>query len=349
MEKEQAETCPIVSIIMPAHNAGPYIAQAVRSVLEQTWTAWELIIVDDASTDDTAEVVARFLADARIRYLPSARIGHPAGVRNRGLREATGEFIAFLDADDVYLRNALELLITPLLENKRLNAAFGFPQHMNAAGQGIPQNVTLIPKISGGYLLPSNYRHEWEQIVMGRVCCLLAGLMMRRSFQRRVGLFNEALCGPEDFEFYLRMFLEDFHGVECLPAYIYRYRIHAESLTKAPEHYERILNSNLQIMEWLFTHPDLPSRLYALKPVAYVEIYRYLARERLLNNQPALARKIALEGLSESELSLWQWMRHCMPILLRSFLPTGVNDRLVAVRRRVREAWDYRRLLLKQA
>lgn len=98
----------LVSIIMPSYNTAAYIAESIRSVLAQTYSNWELIIVDDCSTDDTDAVVAPFLADARVRYLKNDVNSGAAISRNRALREAKGEWIAFLDSDDLWHPEKLE-------------------------------------------------------------------------------------------------------------------------------------------------------------------------------------------------------------------------------------------------
>ena len=91
----------LVSVIMPTYNCGRFIAESIRSVIAQTYTNWELIIVDDCSTDDTAERVAGF-DDPRISYQRNTRNMGAALTRNKALREAQGRYIAFLDADDVW-------------------------------------------------------------------------------------------------------------------------------------------------------------------------------------------------------------------------------------------------------
>jgi glycosyltransferase involved in cell wall biosynthesis len=99
----------LVSVIMPAYNAGKYIAQSIRSVAAQTCAGWELVVVDDGSTDDTAEVVRGFAsADARVKYVQQAN-GRQGRARNNGIAHAAGDLIAFLDADDLWVERKLEL------------------------------------------------------------------------------------------------------------------------------------------------------------------------------------------------------------------------------------------------
>ena len=98
----------LVSIIMPSWNTAKYIGKSIQSVIDQTYQNWELIIVDDCSTDDTDEVVAPFLADSRIKYLHNEHNSGAALTRNYALREAQGEWIAFLDSDDLWSATKLE-------------------------------------------------------------------------------------------------------------------------------------------------------------------------------------------------------------------------------------------------
>ena len=107
----------LVSVIMPAYNVGAYIEESIKSVQAQTYTNWELIIVDDCSTDNTVEEISNFLEDKRIRFLRNERNSGAAVSRNYALREATGKWIAFLDADDVWLPEKLEKQLDFMIQN----------------------------------------------------------------------------------------------------------------------------------------------------------------------------------------------------------------------------------------
>lgn len=97
----------LVSVIMPTYNCSRFIAESIRSVLSQTYTNWELLIVDDCSTDNTAEIVNAF-TDQRIRYMQNEKNEGAALTRNKALRAAKGHYIAFLDADDLWAPEKLE-------------------------------------------------------------------------------------------------------------------------------------------------------------------------------------------------------------------------------------------------
>lgn len=106
----------LVSIIMPSYNTGKYISESIDSVVNQTYSNWELIIVDDCSVDDTDEIVSAY-NDSRIKYLKNATNSGAAYSRNYALREARGEWIAFLDSDDVWVDNKLEVQIKFMQSN----------------------------------------------------------------------------------------------------------------------------------------------------------------------------------------------------------------------------------------
>jgi len=136
----------LVSIIMPSYNTAPYIAESINSVIAQTYTDWELIIVDDASTDNTDEVVAschpREGGDlsSRIRYLKNDRNRGAAYSRNRALREAKGKWIAFLDSDDLWAPDKLEKQIAFMEKN---GYAFSYTRYGEMDENGNPTGTVV--------------------------------------------------------------------------------------------------------------------------------------------------------------------------------------------------------------
>ncbi len=107
----------LVSIIMPSWNTAKFIKKSIQCVIDQTYQNWELIIVDDCSTDNTDEVVAQFLADPRIKYLHNEHNSGAALTRNYAMREAQGEWIAFLDSDDLWMPWKLDKQISFMQEH----------------------------------------------------------------------------------------------------------------------------------------------------------------------------------------------------------------------------------------
>ena len=111
-------TNDLVSIIMPSYNTAEYIEESIKSVQNQIYENWELIIVDDCSTDNTDDILKKYIeSDKRIHYLKNEKNSGAAVSRNRALREAKGKWIAFLDSDDLWLPTKLERQLKYMKDN----------------------------------------------------------------------------------------------------------------------------------------------------------------------------------------------------------------------------------------
>lgn len=130
----------MVSIIMPSYNTGKFITQTIESVIAQSYSNWELIIVDDCSPDNTDDIVKPFLSDRRIRYLKNEKNSGAAVSRNRALREAKGKWIAFLDSDDLWKPEKLENQITFMERN---GYSFSYTNYSEIDESGKPNDVTV--------------------------------------------------------------------------------------------------------------------------------------------------------------------------------------------------------------
>lgn len=127
----------LVSIIMPSWNTARFIRESIDSVRNQTYTNWELLIVDDCSTDNTDEIVASY-SDERIRYFKNKKNSGAALTRNRALREARGEWIAFLDSDDLWTPEKLERQLQFMKEN---NYVFSYHEYVKIDEESKPLNI----------------------------------------------------------------------------------------------------------------------------------------------------------------------------------------------------------------
>ena len=107
----------LVSIIMPSYNTTSFIAESIQSVLAQSYKDWELIIVDDCSSDNTDQVVKPYLSDERIKYYKNEKNSGAAVSRNRAIREAKGKWIAFLDSDDLWMPEKLQKQVSFMEKN----------------------------------------------------------------------------------------------------------------------------------------------------------------------------------------------------------------------------------------
>ncbi|RZK39338.1 MAG: glycosyltransferase family 2 protein [Pedobacter sp.] len=147
---------PLVSIITPCYNSAGFITPTIQSVLDQTYTNWELIIVDDKSTDDTCLVVDEFAK--KYQNIKLIRLQQNAGVsnaRNHGLDEAKGKYIAFLDSDDLWFKEKLEKQVA-FMEEQGMAMSFCAYERIDEAGETISRKITVPVTVSYRELLSHN-------------------------------------------------------------------------------------------------------------------------------------------------------------------------------------------------
>lgn len=137
----------LVSIIMPSYNTARYIADSINSVINQTYENWELIVVDDCSTDNTDEIVNEFLKDKRIKYFKNEKNSGAAISRNKALREAKGRWIAFLDSDDLWKKEKLEKQIKFMKENN-YSFSYTYYEEIDEAGKRLDIEIQGPKKIT---------------------------------------------------------------------------------------------------------------------------------------------------------------------------------------------------------
>ena len=152
-----AISTPLVSIIMPAHNSGRFIGIAIDSVLAQTYQNWELIVVNDKSTDNTCEIVKRYVqCDKRISlYNSDYHNGMPSAPRNTGIKLAKGRFIAFLDSDDIWSRTKLEEQL-PLFNNEKVVIVYSNYEKIDENGKSNHRVVRVPRSLNYAVLLRGN-------------------------------------------------------------------------------------------------------------------------------------------------------------------------------------------------
>lgn len=184
---------PAVSIIMPAYNVAPYVEQALRSALAQTFTDFEVIVVDDGSKDTTAEIVKTIAQeDARVRLVQQANRGL-AGARNTALRAARGEMFALLDSDDVWEPQFLEAQMAILEARPEVDIVTGNGWYLNGPNHG--QLARPFPDARRDPDLTSIIADEWSVFIMS---------VFRRRVYTTIGAFDEEMRSNEDYDFWLR-------------------------------------------------------------------------------------------------------------------------------------------------
>lgn len=131
----------LVSIVMPSYNTANYIGESINCVINQTYKNWELIIVDDCSTDNTDEIIKKFLNDKRIKYFKNNKNSGAAISRNKALREAKGKWIAFLDSDDLWVPEKLEKQVN-FMEKNNHSFSYTFYEEIDEIGNNL--NIRIL-------------------------------------------------------------------------------------------------------------------------------------------------------------------------------------------------------------
>lgn len=193
---------PLISIIMPTFNRLAWLRAAVQSVLDQTLTDWELIVADDGSEEPTREYLRALAADMRprVRVLLLTHSGNPPAARNIALSEARGEYVAFLDSDDLWLPRKLELQIAALGEHPTRDWSYTRSVLVDGSGRPLEGGRGLrYPASKDGWIA--------ESLVRGEAAVTQSSVLARREVIVGVGGYPEDLpiCG--DYELYLRLAL----------------------------------------------------------------------------------------------------------------------------------------------
>jgi hypothetical protein len=209
---------PNLSIIMPVFNAGRYVGDAIQSILNQTFAGFELILVDDASTDGSTEIAGAF-RDDRIRILSNEQNRGIAFSRNRGLQEARGRYIAAFDADDVAMPAKFEKQVRFLESNPSFGMVGSWAGKIDQNGQVLPGKWKLRAKPSSipSILLFRNY------------FCHSAVVMKREAIP--AGGYDTRFRINEDYNMWIQIARQ--WKVWNLPAYLVHYRVHPAGITSS--------------------------------------------------------------------------------------------------------------------
>ena len=245
---------PTVSVVVPTYNRGDVISRAIESVLQQTYQDYELIIVDDGSTDDTSEVVGNF-DDPRIEYMYQQNQGANAA-RNKGIRHAKGEYISFLDSDDTLHPEHLEKIVNKFKMNDGFNSL--------CTGYRIIQEESIIDVSSVKRTISISDVNTGNNI--GGFSCI----SVKACIFTKVGKLDEDLPACQDIDFYLRILqTEDMLGIG---EYLVDYHLRDDQIS-SPQNIDKKIEAQMRIRE---KHEDV------LKPEYFAE--QHYARGLIYGN-----------------------------------------------------------------
>ena len=184
---------PFFSVVIPTYNRADLLRQAVRSVLEQTFKDFELIVVDDGSTDGTPEVVSEF-ADERVKFIPNDRDKGGAGTRNAGIVRSRGEWVAFLDDDDLWLPEKLERQYQKIQASDD-DVGLVYTGHAKFEFDVDQITQTFVPQHEGWL---------YEQLLYKNVIGGLYSVAIKREVLKEIGGFDERFPALQDADLYVR-------------------------------------------------------------------------------------------------------------------------------------------------
>jgi len=241
---------PLVSIVMPAYNSARHIGRAIESVLRQTYETWELIIVDDGSTDDTSDVVKGF-ADDRIEYVRTKN-GGASAARNAGLDKARGEVVAFLDSDDVWYADKLAVQMATFRKSPEVVLTYCNYDRIDGSGRRLESHRFSLAKLPQGRRL--------DPLLVRSALGPATAIAIRRDTLDACGRFDVELPVSEDWDLWWRVALRG--ELRYVSRALAAYRVHAGTLS---ERYDLLQRCDRIVIGRMFSDAELGRRFPAGK------------------------------------------------------------------------------------
>lgn len=294
---------PKISIIIPTYNGGIFIKRTIESVLNQTFTDWELLIVDDCSTDNTTNIVKEFIEkDNRIKLFKTEKnSGCPATPKNIGIENAQGEYVAFLDHDDEWLPEKLEKQL--FIFNKS-----------NKSKLGIVSSYITIKDNQTGRILSRHRsfpkKNPLQKLVQHNFFITCSSMIIKKSVFNKVGVFDNKFKVSDDWDMWLRMTKADYE-FEVVPEYLVNYFTHENNLSN---------NNNIekQLEEFKILIAKNCDSLPHIKESWFLGYYYFIKGEY------NLSRKYYIQNLFSRELG-WFMRFKSLAYVILSFCPKLKN------------------------
>lgn len=229
---------PKVSVVIPTYNRDSFIAGTIESVLNQSYRDYEIIVVDDGSIDETRKSVKSF--GSHVRYIYQKNRG-ASSARNTGILHAKGEFIAFLDSDDLFLPNKLEIQMNYL--NSHPDCKFLYSWYYKAYPNG---EIKMLRK----NIAPRNQEHLKFCLIKRRLGIRTSTVIVHRACFNKDRLFNEKYWRSEDWDMWLRLAAE--FPTACIEVPLTKYIIHDSNISKKQNALfrQQIINSAMKLYGW---------------------------------------------------------------------------------------------------
>ena len=314
---------PKISVVIPTYNSAKFVGASLESALQQSCDDYEIIVVDDGSTDNTASIVRAF--PAPVRYVAQTNQG-PAAARNTGIREARGEYVCFLDADDSWKPNKLRTQLDFMDAHPHVGLVFADEEEFDEGGVHCASLVSksrFFSDISGSHIVDGAFHKLLEENFIPT-----STVMIRRQCFERTGLFDVGLKGPEDRDLWSRIAVS--FPVAYIPLVLGRKRVVPGSVS---HNVETTLRS--RIILWTKAHKCFPElaprrRVNPLLAATHGQLaFVLLDRDQLREARSHAARSIMLSRKP------YEWMLAVGAIVF-SFAGRASADRVFSLARRFR-------------
>ena len=249
---------PKVSVIIPTHNRAEFLRSAITSVLKQTYQDFEITVVDEASKDNTKEVVSSF-GEKRIKYIHHQTSKGDGAARNSGIANSNGDYIAFLDDDDQWLSEKLQLQVG-ILENS--------PAHVGAVYAGYFDIDAINAKIFNVWL--PDRRGDLSRDIFKENCVCTSSILLRRQCFEKVGLFDESIPYCSDYDMWIRISKK--FKFECIRKPLVKRLVHEHNLGS---NFKSSIKGKEIVLEKYSQYFGLNSKSYGLRYLALGELYCY--------------------------------------------------------------------------
>ncbi|WP_038291622.1 glycosyltransferase family 2 protein [Zooshikella ganghwensis] len=293
-------TEPTVSVVMPVYNVEAFVADAISSVLQQTYTNFELLIVNDCSPDNSINICKRF-KDSRIKIIYHSQNRGLAGTRNTGIRNAQGKFIAFLDSDDLWHPDKLLRHVQHLTDNPDIGLSFSRSAFIDVNGK--PNHCYQMPRlknIDAGYIFCRNPVGNGSAPVIRRATLDAIAFDHVHENKTERCYFDPTLRRSEDIECFLRVALKTCWKIEGIPEPLTLYRLNAEGLSaqlyKQLESWEKVAEKTRSYAKSFSQQWEKVARAYQL---------RYLARQAIRLKDGPTAVSLTHQALKNHKLMIF--------------------------------------------
>ncbi|HEX5352813.1 MAG TPA: glycosyltransferase family A protein [Rhodanobacteraceae bacterium] len=291
---------PAVSIILPTWNRMPLLCKAVDSVIAQTFRDWELIVVDDGSTDDTRDYLEA-IGDPRVRPVWLEHRGNLTSARSAGLRHVCGEWVAFLDSDDLWLPQKLALQLQRLAASPTCRWSYTGYSLVDVDERPLPERSVLLRRPASGYILEPLLRFEAGVSVVT--------VLVRRSLIDEIGGFDETIPIRSDYDFTLR--LAACSKVCALPENLVLVREHAGRSTVHLRHVDLYADQERVFRKAAAAAISHKIRALCLRQCAVQAAGQARALSREGSHQAALAALLRAARIAPFNNMLWRTAVGC--------------------------------------